>query len=126
MGTNESKYAWMDEGWASFTDFLICSDLDAPEKASIYYLDNYKRNADREVDVPIISNSKFLKRPVYHYNAYAKPAAFFLILHDLLGHDLFKQATHEYMSRWNSKHPTPYDFFFTFNEKTCNKTRIES
>jgi aminopeptidase N len=33
-----------------------------------------------------------------------------------LGEDLFKVALLEYMNRWNGKHPSPYDFFNTFNE----------
>jgi len=53
---------------------------------------------------------------MYHYNAYAKPAAFLYLLKDLLGNDLFAQTLQEYMRRWNGKHPTPYDFFHTFND----------
>jgi hypothetical protein len=34
---------------------------------------------------------------------------------DILGDELFKKCLHEYMNRWNSKHPLPWDFFNTFN-----------
>jgi aminopeptidase N len=34
---------------------------------------------------------------------------------DLLGDDLFKKCLHAYMDRWHGKHPTPWDFFHTFN-----------
>jgi hypothetical protein len=116
MGTNESKYAWMDEGFASFGDYLIVSELLSPEAAYYYFLDSYRANAGYEVDVPIIINSKYITPPMYHYNAYAKPAIFLYILKDLLGKDLFVQTLQEYMKRWNGKHPIPYDFFYTFNE----------
>ena len=53
---------------------------------------------------------------MYHYNAYAKPAAFLYTLKDLLGTELFTRTLQEYMRRWNGKHPTPYDFFYTFND----------
>ena len=115
MGTNESKYAWMDEGFASFGDFLIVSELISPDSADYYYLESYRKNAGHEVDVPIITDSKNLTRPMYHYNAYAKPAAFLYTLKDLLGTELFTRTLQEYMRRWNGKHPTPYDFFYTFN-----------
>ncbi len=32
--------------------------------------------------------------------------------------ELFLNALQEFINRWNGKHPTPYDFFFTFNEVT--------
>jgi len=34
----------------------------------------------------------------------------------MLGDDLFKKCLHEFISRWNGKHPLPYDFFFSFND----------
>jgi aminopeptidase N len=35
-----------------------------------------------------------------------------------MGDAVFKKALQEYMKRWNGKHPTPYDFFFTFEDAT--------
>jgi hypothetical protein len=116
MGTNESKYAWMDEGFASFGDYLIVSELISEDVADYYYLESYRANAGMEVDVPIITNSNHITRPMYHYNAYAKPAAFLYLLKDLLGKDVFTKALQEYMRRWNGKHPIPYDFFNTLND----------
>ena len=116
MGINESKYAWMDEGFASFIDYLIVSELLSPDAAYFYYLEPYRANAGFEVDVPIITNSKHLTRPMYHYNAYAKPAAFLYILKDLLGTEVFVKSLQEYMRRWHGKHPIPYDFFYTLSD----------
>ncbi|MCK7521667.1 MAG: hypothetical protein MZV64_30270 [Ignavibacteriales bacterium] len=36
----------------------------------------------------------------------------------MLGDEIFLKALQEYINRWNGKHPTPYDFYFTFNEVT--------
>jgi len=118
MGINESKYAWMDEGFASYGDYLISKALDKTGYYSIYYLDRYKQNQILDTDLPIMSNSKFLKKYAYHYNAYAKPAVFLIILRDLLGDDLFKSVIKIFMKRWQGKHPTPYDFFYTLNDET--------
>lgn len=118
MGTNESKYGWMDEGFASFGDFLIVSALDGPEFANFYYLSSYAEDAGMEKDFPIFANSKYLKRPAYHYSAYAKPAIFLYILQDLLGKDKFTDTIREFMRRWHGKHPIPYDLFNTINHFT--------
>ena len=115
MGINEAKYAWMDEGWASFVDYHICSVLDSPEKARIYHMSTYIANMGHDLDMPMISISKYLKRPVYHFNSYAKPACFLFVLQDLLGEDLFKSCFQTFMHEWHGKHPTPYDFFYCIN-----------
>jgi aminopeptidase N len=118
MGINETKYGWMDEGWACYIEYQICSYLDSKENANIFYMSRYKELQGNELDLPIISPSIYLKRPVYHLNTYAKSATFLFILHSQLGDDLFKKVLHEFVRRWNGKHPTPYDFFFTINDVT--------
>lgn len=37
-------------------------------------------------------------------------------LKNYLGKEKFIQCLQEYYRRWEGKHPTPYDFFYTFNE----------
>ena len=48
--------------------------------------------------------------------AYTRPAVAYHLLRDAMGDELFKRALKEYISRWNGKHPLPYDFFNTFEE----------
>lgn len=115
-GINETKYAWMDEGFTCFGEHEIIENAFSPMKGGFYFLDEYKRIAGHHLDVPIFTTSKFLKRPSYSINSYPKPAGFFLVLKDLLGDDTFKECLHEFVDRWNGKHPTPYDLFFTFND----------
>jgi hypothetical protein len=123
MGINETKYAWMDEGWATFGDFLIGNEfIEGNTFIKTWWNEHfiaegrYKEIAGSELDLPIIANSWLIKSPAYNVNSYAKAAFFYLILQDLLGADLFRKTVHEYMKRWNGKHPTPYDFFFTLNQ----------
>ncbi|MGH7590312.1 MAG: M1 family peptidase, partial [Gemmatimonadales bacterium] len=39
----------------------------------------------------------------------------YLAVKDLLGDAAFRKALHAYMARWHGKHPTPWDFFYTFD-----------
>ena len=116
MGFNETKYAWMDEGWASFGDFLIASEIDSTIQAEIFFTDMYMEFAGTDWDVPMMTNSAILRGTAYWSNSYVKPATFLYILKDELGDELFKKWIQEFMRRWNGKHPTPYDYFFTLNE----------
>jgi aminopeptidase N len=51
----------------------------------------------------------------YRVASYTRSAAALFSLQSLLGEELFLKAMQTFMNEWNGKHPTPYDFFFTFN-----------
>lgn len=120
MGINEKKYAWMDEGWASFGDYLIGKKVNPngknPLVPGVINQQYYNFYMGSQLDIPIIASSWVIKSPIHQGNSYAKAALFYLALQDLLGPDLFRETIREYMKRWHGKHPTPYDFFFTLNE----------
>ncbi len=117
VGTNEKKYAWMDEGWATFLPFEFVSRYDTSfsnyEFSYNYFL---CRLIETEYNLPIMSPSVTLKGVTYSYISYGKTFLAYTALIDLLGFDTFRDAMKEYISRWNGKHPLPYDFFFTFEE----------
>jgi hypothetical protein len=114
MGTNERKYAWMDEGWAVYLpqEFQTrnSEDNDSRERITKRYMDY----AGTLFDVPIMVQSYQLKSPSYRMASYQKAALTYDILKDILGKDLFVKCLKEYINRWHGKHPTPYDFFNTF------------
>jgi hypothetical protein len=115
-GINETKYAWMDEGITTFVTYLISEDIDSPEQSNLSFYERYESHIGDFLDIPIFSVSDYVIRPVYYFISYTKPAAFFLVLKDLLGEEKFKKAFQEFIIRWNGKHPMPYDLFFTFTE----------
>jgi aminopeptidase N len=48
-------------------------------------------------------------------NGYGKPALGYLALKELLGDARYRKALHQYMDEWHGKHPSPWDYFNTFN-----------
>jgi len=116
VGINETSYAWMDEGWATFGDYLIASKLEPDNYNILFFLDNYIREIPKGNDIPIIANSHMVNAPVYHHSSYAKSSVFNLILMDLLGEELFYGSLREYINTWKGKHPVPNDFFYSFNK----------
>ncbi|MBN2424075.1 MAG: M1 family metallopeptidase [Calditrichaceae bacterium] len=120
MGTNERKYAWMDEGWAVMLPFEIQMTLEPGYDPIANNTEYYVRNAGTELEMPIMIPSIIaggnVYQPTYRSAAYDKPGVAFYLLRETLGDSLFKAALHEYISRWHYKHPIPYDFFFTFDE----------
>lgn len=119
MGTNETRFAFMDEGWATAFELLIGYENLGMEKAEEFFrqfrVNGWINHHVQEEDLPIITPSHILSGPGMGNNAYGKAALGYLAMKDLLGDVLFKKCLHEYMNRWNGKHPTPWDFFYTFN-----------
>ena len=48
--------------------------------------------------------------------SYYKPALAYEMLESALGDDLFAKCLKEFIARWNGKHPTPWDCFYTFED----------
>jgi len=114
MGINETKYAWMDEGWATIGEWVISTVID-PKITDLYAISNYEGNAGKEEDMPIITLSTHLDGVSYMTDSYPKPALGYLYAKDILGDALFYKGLHYYIAKWHGKHPMPYDFFNCMN-----------
>lgn len=122
MGTNETRYAFMDEGWATTFEYLIGLTDVGTTRATDFFkqfrVTRWIHDPSALEDLPIITPGDVLKGVAYGNNAYGKAALGYLAMKDLLGDATFKKALHAYMDRWHGKHPTPWDFFYTFNNVT--------
>ncbi|WP_310395295.1 M1 family metallopeptidase [Hymenobacter sp.] len=117
MGINESRFAFMDEGWATTFERLINTAENGAATADQLYkqfrVNGWIRDRNAAQDLPIITPSSEL-RAGYGNNAYGKPSLSYFALKDLLGDALFKKCLHTFMDRWHGKHPTPWDYFNSF------------
>ena len=116
MGINERKYAWMDEGWATMLPFDFQTANAPGYDPRTRNAKSFSEFAGNEGDLQPMVLSYELRGASYRTASYRRPGAAYEFLRQMLGDDLFKKCLHEYMNRWNGKHPIPYDFFFTFNE----------
>ena len=113
VGTNETKYAWMDEGWATIGEWIISPLIDS-SLVDEYGVAPTENNAGKETDLPIMTLSTEIST-AYFTNAYPKPAMGYLFVKDMLGDKLFYKGLHYYIQQWHGKHPIPYDFFNCMN-----------
>ncbi|RLD54635.1 MAG: hypothetical protein DRJ05_14290 [Bacteroidetes bacterium] len=117
MGTNERKYAFMDEGWAAFLPTDIIEEYIPGYDYFKREVDGYVSLAGQEIELPLMI-------PTFQHNnwsssrvaAYTRPAVAYQMLRETLGDDVFKKSLLEYMNRWAGKHPIPYDFFYTIED----------
>jgi hypothetical protein len=121
MGINETRYGFMDEGWATTFEYLINVAKLGEARATDFYkqfrVNGWINDPSPFEDLPIITPGDELRRG-YGNNAYGKPSLGYLALKDLLGDATFKRALHGFMDRWHGKHPIPWDFFNTVNNVT--------
>ena len=115
LGINETKYGWMDEGWATLGEWLLSPVLDPTLPPDDYGIAPYARTAGTELDLPIVTPSTQHTGNTLFLNSYPKPALGYLYAKDLLGDELFTQALHTYIASWQGKHPLPLDFFNSMN-----------
>lgn len=120
MGINETRYGFMDEGWATTYEYLIGTADNGEETATSVFkqfrIDGWINDFSSEEQIPIVTPGDALTGDGLGNNEYGKAAAGYLAMKDLLGDELFKKCLQAYMERWNGKHPVPWDFFYTFND----------
>ncbi len=115
---NERKFAWMDEGWANYITQLITDRYFLENKNSIFIGSKIQLDGlfGSLSDLPLMTSSQYLDDRNYAYASYPLPQFFYSVLHKHLGDETFLNALQVYIKRWVKKSPTPYDFFYTFED----------
>lgn len=120
MGINETRYGFMDEGWATTFELLIGSADMGKESAEGFYrqfrVNGWINDKTPDEDLPIITPGEVLSGRGMGNNEYGKASLGYLAVKDLLGDELFKKCLQGYMERWHGKHPTPWDFFNSISD----------
>jgi hypothetical protein len=112
VGSNERKYAWMDEGFNTFLNSVADRDFNKGEFSSgARYRERsvrfFQPNSEAIMTSPEVTNPRYLSA-----NAYEKPGlGLELLRYDILGEERFDSAFRYYIRNWAYKHPTPWDFF---------------
>ncbi len=119
LGTNESLYAWMDEGFTSWASDEVMNYLrkeglipgrvlDNPHASDYRGYVNFARSGFEE---PLITHADhFVTNTAYGIAAYVKGAVFLSQLEYIIGRDAFRKGMLRYFDTWKFKHPNSNDF----------------
>jgi hypothetical protein len=117
VGSDEKRYAWMDEGLTQFDQSQAMGDFfkgfDDEARNRKQYLDFAEMGSEVEL---MRHGDRYPNYLSYGIASYYKPAAVLMALRGVLGADTFNQAYREYVRRWAYKHPAPDDLFNTFED----------
>lgn len=122
VGSDERRFAWMDEGFNTFID-IYASDMfnkgEYAPKRDAEYAPGGGNPADEivpvleDADCPsIMTAPDAIPEKYRHPLTYFKPAFGLVLLREqILGKDRFDYAFKKYIGHWAYKHPQPEDFF---------------
>jgi hypothetical protein len=111
LGTNESKYAWMDEGFTTYAQNWVMGQLfpSALDPHAGTYL-AYRRLVESGLEEPMTTHSDhYNTNRAYSTAAYSKGGVFLHQLSYVIGQETFDRGMKRYFNEWSYKHPTPND-----------------
>ncbi len=112
MGTNESLYGWMDEGFTTYAELRTSAWL---KKDSSFAFNNayasYFRLAKSKLEEPLTTHADhFNTNNAYSSASYSKGAVFMAQLGYIVGEKTLDKILLDYYDQWRFKHPNPNDF----------------
>lgn len=119
LGTNESLYPWMDEGFTSYGSSMTMNYLRSkklipgdvvhdPAKEAVFGMVNFHKSGRSEA---ISTHSDhYSTNAAYSVASYVKGSAYLHQLQYIIGKDAFNRGMLRYYNEWKFKHPAPNDF----------------
>jgi hypothetical protein len=120
VGSDEKRYAWQDEGLTRFNQIQAMQEYFKGYDRLSISRNNYLNITRTDDEEPLMRHGDHYRygTAAYGIASYDKMALNLEMLRALLGDDTFMRAYREYGRRWLNKHPTPYDFWNTFENVT--------
>jgi len=114
LGTNETRYGWMDEGFNQYMNILS----DAHFAGKPYSLDSvgqsYGSISGNEMESTMMWSANDAGSG-YGFQTYGKAPLMLSMLGGIVGDEAVIKAMKEYTNTWSFKHPSPWDYIFFMN-----------
>jgi hypothetical protein len=114
VGTNETWYGFMDEGFDSYMGPLSRAHRDGEVPDLDGSGQSYGRISGSETEAPLMWNANY-GGPMYGFQAYSKAPLMLSMLGGIVGDTAVWNAMSDYANAWRFKHPSPWDYAFAMN-----------
>ena len=119
VGSNERRYAWMDEGFNTYINAFANEARYPGQSAYPGYMRNWADAVTQRTQSPLMTAPDDIDPIALGAIGYRKPAVVLLTLRNhVVGPAAFDAAFREYTRTWAFKHPTPGDFFRNVESST--------
>ncbi len=118
VGSDERRYAWMDEGFNTFINYYSGIDFSGGDPILGSFMDPGQIADDtRAPGHAVLTPADSIPEDALGVLAYNKPAAVLVLLRDrVIGPEVFDAAFKKYIEDWAYKHPQPADFIRTMED----------
>lgn len=120
LGTNESLYSWMDEGFTSYASERIENELKAQgalpgQKPVEFFMEDTYKGFENfmksgKAEPLTVHSDHFQTNAAFSVSSYVNGAVFPHQLEYVIGKQAFDKGLLRYFNEWHYKHPTPNDY----------------
>ena len=116
VGTNETWYGWMDEGFNQYMNILSGADArgTAPNLNGLGQRYGQTSGDENEPTMMWAANNA---GSMYSFQTYSKAPLMLSMLGGIVGDAAVQKAMSEYAKAWSFKHPSPWDFVNFMNNE---------
>jgi aminopeptidase N len=115
VGTDEKRHAWLDEGSTTYLENKSRMELWPGVDHHRVEARLYLQVAAAELEQSMMRHGDYYEPgPGYGVASYPKPASLMVALRQVMGDGAWEEAYRAFISEWAYKHPSPWDFFNTF------------
>ncbi len=119
VGTNETWYGWMDEGFNQYMNILSAADSRGAAPNLNGLGQSYGRTSGDENEPPMMWAANNAGA-MYSFQTYSKAPLMLSMLGGIVGDTEVQRAMSDYAKTWAFKHPSPWDYIF-FMDKALNR-----
>jgi len=111
VGTNETWYGWMDEGFNQWMNSLSRQDRQGQPLNADNAGQRYGLTSGDEREAPLMWDANY-GGPMYSFQAYSKAPMMLSMLGGVVGDSAVFRAHGEYTKAWLFRNPSPWDYMF--------------
>ena len=114
VGTNETWYGWMDEGFNEYMNILSDADMEGKKPNLNGLGQRYGQTSGNEDEPPMMWAAN-LAGNMYGFQTYSKAPLMLSMLGGIVGDAEVQRAMSDYTKVWSFKHPSPWDYINFMN-----------
>ncbi len=115
VGTNETWYGWMDEGFNQYMNLLSAAHAAGRQPVFDGLGQSYGTTAGNEAEPPMMWNANYAGPQFYGFTTYRKAPLMLSMLGGIVGDSAVQRAHREWSHAWLFRHPSPWDWMFFMN-----------
>lgn len=116
LASNEAKHPWMDEGFATYIEYLALNEIMTPKQANPFadvYNTYYNLVASGKEEPQSTHADRYNENRPYSIASYYKGCLFLTQLGYIIGQEKLEQTIKRFYADFKFKHPTPNDIMRT-------------